>query len=558
MAAIGGLSAWALPLRAHEDWVYFAILSLLVAWRRHAVLATARNAGRAWRRAVAAQPVAAAWAVLAVGIASTGCWLPTMQSDDIAYHLRLPWMLQQSGFYDMNPDLHVWALAPWLADVIQAFPQVMAHSEARGPVDALWLVLAACGLWRLARRFDRRNSIAPWLAVALFASIPLATSLVAGMQTEMPTAAILAWLLVIACAPATTNRRFAPGAQRCAAALFGALLAMKFGAAASAAILLPWALHRHRASLRWKDLASMAAIALAIGGSSYWYAARLSGNPFLPLFNGVFRSPYFAPNDFVDTHWTGHLAPSLPWRITFATGEYMDAYAGGFGFLLVCLAGAWLLALRERDLRTPMILCTAMLVAPLLPMQYARYAFPAMAVCIPLLCVAAHRVHPLHAGVLALLACLLNFAFQANGNWMLHGGAVRQTMRAHGRYAPLLSLYAPERVLAADMRARGRPAKNALQLDLEQGSIAELGARARYVNWYSRRLSLAAFAADADRSGRRWAQLLGAEGISDVVFRPSQLPVARRAGLALSKARLQARAGDMEWWMIPQATGDEP
>ena len=302
----------------------------------------------------------------------------------------------------------------------------------------------------------------------------------------------------------------------------------------------------------------MAAIAIAIGGSSYWYAARLSGNPFLPLFNGVFRSPYFAPTDFIDTHWTGHLGPSLPWRITFATGEYMDAYAGGFGFLLVCLAGAWLLALRERDLRTPMILCTAMLVAPLLPMQYARYAFPAMVVCIPLLCVAAHRTHPMHSGLLIVLACLLNFAFQSNGNWILHGGAVRQTMRAHGQYARLLSLYAPERVLAADMRSRGRPAENALQLDLEQANIAELGAQARYANWYSRRLSLAAFSADADPSGRRWARLIGREGISDVVFRPAQLPAARRAALALSKARLQARAGDMEWWMIPQATGDEP
>ena len=108
------------------------------------------------------------------------------------------------------------------------------------------------------------------------------------------------------------------------------------------------------------------------------------------------------------------------------------------------------------------------------------------------------------------------------------------------------------------MRSRGRPAENALQLDLEQANIAELGAQARYANWYSRRMSLAAFSADADPSGRRWARLIGREGISDVVFRPAQLPAARRAALALSKARLQARAGDMEWWMIPQATGDEP
>ena len=562
LVLIAGLAGWLLPLHVHGRWIYLLSLSGLVLWKRSLLVDIAGGAGRSWRRAVAAHPAAAAWASLALGIASAGCWLPTMQADDIAYHLRLPWMLQQSGVYDMDPGLHVWAMAPWLTDVVQAFPQIMAHAESRGPVNAVWLLIAACGIWRLARCFRPHDTIAAWMAVGLFASIPLTTALAGGMQTELPTTALLSWLMVLIYAPATgpqVARDAVARAQTCTAVLFGALLGMKFGALVFALVLLILALHRHRASLpRWPRMASLVALALAIGGSSYCYAAAIAGNPFLPLFNGVFRSPYFAPENFVDAHWTGRLSALLPWNITFDTARYMDAYAGGFGFILIALAGACLLCLRERDLRTPFVACALMFAIPLIPMQYARYAFPAMAASIPLLCVAAFRIGRTQGMVLAVLLCLLDFSFQSSGNWMLHGGAIRQAMRAKGEDAPVLAIYAPERLLVSRMRAQGRPERNALHLDPETDSIAELGTQARFVDWYSRRLLLAATVAERDASGRAWANLFRAEGISDVVFRPSRLTAPRRAALALSKAELQARVADTEWWVIPQSSGKTP
>ena len=84
-----------------------------------------------------------------LGLASTGCWLPTLQVDDLGYHLRLPWELMEQGRYAMDPETHMWALAPWLGDVLQSFPQVIAGEEARGPVNALWILLtaSASGSW---------------------------------------------------------------------------------------------------------------------------------------------------------------------------------------------------------------------------------------------------------------------------------------------------------------------------------------------------------------------------------------------------------------------------
>lgn len=562
LVLIASLAGWLLPLHVHGRWTYLSFLCGLVLWKRSLLIDIASDAGRSWRSAVAAHPGAAAWASLALGIASAGCWLPTMQADDIAYHLRLPWMLQQSGVYDMDPGLHVWALAPWLADVAQAFPQVVAHAESRGPVNAVWLLIAACGIWRLARCFRPRDAVAAWMAISLFASIPLTTALAGGMQTELPTTALLLWLMALACVPPIKTfaaRDAAVRAQACVAVLFGALLGMKFGALVFALAMLPVTLHRHRASLpRWPRLASLVALALVVGGSSYLYATAIAGNPFLPLFNGVFRSPYFAPANFVDTHWTGHSGVLLPWDITFDTARYMDAYAGGFGFVLIALAGACLLCLHERDLRVPFAACVLMFAIPLIPMQYARYAFPAMVAAIPLLCVAVFRIGRTQGMVLTVLLCLLDFSFQSSGNWMLRGGAIRQAMRAKGDDAPVLAIYAPERLLVAQMRAQGRPAQNAMHFDPETDNIAELGAQARFADWYSRRLLLAATAADRDASGRSWANLFRAEGISDVVFRPARLTAARRAALTASKAELRGRVADVEWWVIPQSSGNRP
>src|SRR5690606_19299387 len=72
----------------------------------------------AWEAARGAAPRAAFLATLVLFLASTGTWVPTMQYDDIAYHLGLPHQLQATGAYALDPTHHVWALAPWAGDVL--------------------------------------------------------------------------------------------------------------------------------------------------------------------------------------------------------------------------------------------------------------------------------------------------------------------------------------------------------------------------------------------------------------------------------------------------------
>jgi hypothetical protein len=554
LALATGVLGWLLPLPLHSRWSYLAAVLLLLAWRHRALRASLGEALHGWRRTVPAAPRPAAAAVLVLGLAATGCWLPTMQHDDIGYHLLLPWSLQLDGRLAMDPDVHAWALAPWAADVVQAVPQLLAGGEARGAVNALWLLLCATALWRLCAAMGGDLRARAW-TVVLYASLPLTAVLAAGMQTELPSAALLAWA---ACMGFGTPSRRSLAA---ACALLGLLLASKLAAAGFAGLLLPWLAWRHRSVLDARTVAAAVALIVVLGGSSYAYAWAIAGNPVLPLLNGYFGSPYFG-GDFVDARWHAGVGADLPWRLTFDTGSYLEAYPGGGGFVLVALAGAWLLALWQRRTRAVAALALAMLVAPLLATQYLRYVYPALVLALPALVGAAFAAAPRSAHALLLATCVANLVFQANGHWMLRTGAVKDTVMASGRDAPLLVDYAPERLLAAALRGRwaedGARHGHVLTLGLDSPTLAELGAAARTVSWYDPSLQAEAGGADADASGAAWAALWRAHGIGDLVLHAQRLSPAQRAGLALSGATREQAIGDVEWWRLPSVDSPAP
>jgi hypothetical protein len=545
LVLLGGALGWLLPLPVHYRWSYLSFGLVLLVLRREPLLACMQAMRGHWRDAVASAPRAAAFAVLALGLASTGCWLPTLQVDDLGYHLRLPWELMEQGRYALDPETHMWALAPWLGDVLQAFPQVIAGAEGRGPVNALWILLTASGVWQLGKALGG-ETCARWAAVALYASLPATAVLAGSMQTETPSAALLVWLAVlIARSPDPASRGLYGGAV-----LTGGLLALKLAAAAAAVLLLPWAIWRHRHLLRPAGTLAAVAIAAAIGASSYVYASVIAGNPFLPLFNGYFRSPYFQASDFDDTRWHAGFDALLPWHLTFDTGHYLEAFGGGGGFVLVALLGAWILAVAQRRTALAAVVFGLSIALPLIPMQYLRYVFPACVMLLPLLAVAAFRTDPRRAGWLLAGVCLLSLAFQANGHWMLRTGALKEAILAGGDDHVSFRHYAPERILNARLRVAAK-AGNVLALDPAIAVSAEMGARARTASAYDPSLAAAASAANQDSTGAAWQALLAREGISEILLRAKTLTPAQRAGLQRSGATLRAVQGDAQWWSVP-------
>lgn len=542
---MAGLLGWLLPLPLHHPFTYAPALLGVLAWRRDAVRRQLKALDAGWRRAVDADPRAAAWAVSALGIASTGTWLPTLQYDDLAYHLGLPWQLMLHGRYVLDPTHQVSALAPWAGDVLQAVPQVIAGAEARGAVNGLWLVATAALLWRISRCVGL-GVHARWTVLALLGSLPLFPALLAGMQTELPATAATLALATLACAPFPATRRHVYAAAVLCGFLLGLKLTHPF-AASALALAAAWRL-REAMGRRPLDILGAVVVATGVAGSSYAYAQAVAGNPVLPFFNATFRSPFFPPVDFHDPRWQGDGMLSF-WHLTFDTSRYLEAWDGGFGFVQVALGGAMLAALRERRTR---LLAACGLVAFLLPLAavpYARYAFAGIVLLLP---VAAHAVFSNFGRTTAtrvvLAVALLDFAFLPNSHWLLHAGGPKRVLLAGGRDEPVMERYAPERVVHARIRESARASR---VLDMHGATHAELAGAGRTSSWYAPRLHAASTAADRDASGEAWARLLVSERVTDVVLRPSRLEAAQKAGLARRGAYRALTVGDVEWWRIP-------
>ena len=148
---------------------------------------------------------------------------------------------------------------------------------------------------------------------------------------------------------------------------------------------------------------------------------------------------------------------------------------------------------------------------------------------------------------------MLNIAFLANANWIVHASGARRLVRSQGDPALLYERYAPERAIAAALRRRDDGDSIVLALDPRAPYLAELGRRARTVAHYAPRLHAAALAADADASGVRWQALIRDVGARWVVLRPDHLDEAQRRALDALHAERVVVAGEAELWSIGAA-----
>lgn len=557
LALIAATVGWLLPLPVHAQVTYLPALLGIVAIRHRAIRGAVTQLVSDWSAAVQGAPRHAGFAVMVLGLASTACWLPTIQYDDLAYHLALPWQLQTLGYYRLDAASNAWALAPWSADVLQGVVQVVAGQEGRGALSALWLCVIASLSWQLAAAIG----LAPrwcWLAAALYFTHPVSSALLNTMQAETAvTAGILALALVIQQVPSMAQSRD----LRLVATLSALLLALK---ASLVLVLVPmaaWWLWAWRGRISWKGLPIALALALFVGGSSYAYAIFISGNPLLPLFNEVFHSQYMDPVK-MQLPWMTGFSAILPWHMVFETHAYLESLDGAGGFTLIVLAGALVIALADARARPLALVGLACFLLPLTQIQYLRYAQPAVALLGPAMLMGAGIVHGrglrgqnlLSTIVIAL--CVLNIAFFANAKWNLSSGALRLLV-AKGS-DEVITRYAPERVINGYLRGQSSPLFLALYPAPQNPFAAELGGRGLVTNWYDRQLKQVRPLCDADPSGDKWRQLFHLTGTTHVIVRTGAITEPLQAALGANGATLVRTVGPVELWQLTtEDTGNE-
>lgn len=556
---IGMLMGWTLTWPIHYPAVWALLLLAPTALRRRALATAARDAASRWRDTVAATPRAAAWTVTLLGVASVACWIPTLQSDDLGYHLNLPMQLMLHGRYAPDAEYQVWSYAPWAADALQGIAFVLARQDAHGALNALWLLLIAALIGGPLATAMRATPLERWVAVALFATFPPVVWMAAGMQTELASTAVLLALVALILGPDSDTR--IPRGLFAGAILFAGLFALKLVHALAALPLLFFALWRHRTWLPWRWLPLAAVLCIALATSSHVHAWLATGNPVLPMFNHVFESPFFPREQFHDPRWHAGFGPDILWRLTFDTARYVEGWPGGLGFGLIALAGLWLLRLVRpvHGGAHPVLFLavTACVLLPLLPMQYARYAWPGMLLLLALLCfgVEAALGRRLFLWLFVGL-CTLNLAYQANASWLHHSAAVKRTIRSLAAHDAVVAEYIPERVLIR--RIPSNDTRAVLATDPARNVVAELAGRGRTTSLHDPSLSAEAKSAEGDASGATWAALLARERIGWALVHRTTASHALDAGLRRAGARRIDTLHEVELWRLPTATKGTP
>lgn len=548
LAMLCGVDGWLLPFPVHGHATYLLVLLVVITLRWRAVLRLIQPLSASWRAAVTSAPRAALLTVVAVGLVSTCAWMPTIRYDDLSYHLGLPYQLQTFGYYTMNAGSQVWAAAAWAGDVLQAIVQVLADHESHRVVDAMWLCLTAALMWNLCTELNLSPAMR-WLALALFASMPLTGGAIAGMQTEGPTAALLVGMGLL------IQRTRAPDVRQLllAGLLLGLLLGLKVSNVLFAAPLCLWMLWRWAGRWHWGIVPIAIGLTLLVAASSYVYSYLLTGNPVLPLLNGVFHSSYIK---LLGKHGTERLTGNywrLLWDLTFHSSRYGQSADGAGGFILLGLAGSLLAAVFDRRSRPLALVAGVAFLLPLTQVQYLRYPHPSLALLIPAMLCGIRvdlwgRYRAQAAVILLTLLAVTDLAFVANGDWQLRQGGL-WSLLSRGEVATT-DTYAPTRNLARLIRNRYGSDARTLIVDRGSPFTAEFAGAAFAISWYDQELAKLAPKAGMYLDSEGWLTVFDYTGVDLVVVNKGERTPALDAAISREQGRKVYEFSDLELWEL--------
>lgn len=535
LGVVAGVVGWLLPLPIFHP-ATAATVGALTLWFGRARL---RAEWSAWTADIAETggPCQGAWVWgLAVALGSFPAWLPLRNPDDLSFRIGLGYELLEYAHARFDVGTQVWALSPWSSEVLHALLTLIAEGEASGPLSALWVLLAAWLVRGLALRVGA-SAPAAWIAGALYASLPITAFLAGGLQTEAMSSVVLAALATVMLQEDERPSRLSLLAV---ALLAGILMGIKVS---NALLLLPmgaWMLVRWGRTMPWAFVPIAAVGAMIAGGSNYAYAWLLTGNPVLPMFNGVFQSPWFAPSNFVDVTWQTGFPWTLPWRMTVDGGRYFEGVAGVAGASPLLALALVPLAIRVPCVRGLAVVGLVGYALVLSQVQYLRYFHPPLVLILPALMAALpwpRAAHIAGTGVVVLQLALLPTA-----SWMFMQGILRDRVLAGEMF--VLEHYAPEKLLAADFRAIAGPADRVLMTDAARGFVALLPGRAVGANWHNPRID--ALRVQDMASPVTWERIAREVGASHVIVPQDGIPAGVAGLLASRGATVVSKRGNMQ------------
>lgn len=418
--------------------VYAALLlvPVLCTWRHcYATLE------RAWQwllapRTTAVLPSAQRSAIVAVVLVHfLIALMPERGYDALVTHLLLPARIAWQHVWSFDVDNYVWAVMPMIGDWLYTIGYMLGGETGTRLVNLGCFVLLARLVYEAAVWAGSREEGATW-AVLLFVSTPLALTETSSLFIESVwTCFVLGGALALL--RLMTDREDPAVRLVVGGVLLGGALAAKavsFMVLPVLALALAIGIRRWWSVGLWRAQAAGATAFLAIGVVPYVRAFVITGNPVFPFFNGYFRSPHYALENFTAP---GTFEKGMTWdvlyRITFESPKFLESRPGAAGFQWLLLVGpAVVLLLLARQRRGLVLLSIAFGIAWLTFAQtaYLRYVLPSFALAAAAAGMAIAGLQPARSLVsrcltlAAIVSVVLNVLYFSSGGYQ-HGLSFR-------------------------------------------------------------------------------------------------------------------------------------
>lgn len=318
-----------------------------------------------------------------VGYIGTYAFLPVVMSDDNNYHLGMWTQLTYHHQYLFDVKTLIWAVSPFAVDLLHSIISLISNSNARASLNLMFYLLLMMGLWSLTKRFPLSYS-KRLLVLAMFASTPMLANLLQSLQTDL----FLALLSVGGGLVLLDRERSSLYRLLCIVLLGCLFCATKLPAlvlAGSFFIALMVSIYRAEHSPP-KVYYSIPGVALLLGAGvfvalhSYVAAYFVAKNPFFPLYNGIFKSPFFREENFKDGLYSKGASFESYWGLFFDSQSYFESpadFVAGFQYLFLLPCALLLFAIKKEGrwlaiLSLPMFIYAGIM---FYMMQYLRYLF---------------------------------------------------------------------------------------------------------------------------------------------------------------------------------------
>lgn len=422
---------------------------------------------------------------------------PTVFFDDNALHLGMWTQLSYRHVYGFDVVTQIWEVAPFAVDLLHAILSMLAGEDARSALNLFFLAFLLRQLWVILRHFALTESDR-LLIILLFVSTPLVGNQLASLQTELFLALLMTsgtrlvldaddgWNLIQSAAI------LAVAAMCCATKLPGAYMGALL---VFAAVIKLWST-RDKGSqpltlVRGILIAGFICALGVLAFNSYFTAWRITGNPLFPLYNGIFKSPYYEAVNFSDSRWILGFSFMNYLRAFFSTSLFFETqdFVAGFQYLFLLPLGI-IVMLKRVSLATVCLILLPLLGFGLVMFsvtQYLRYLFPVIPLAAAVIGILLARGQSdnrmlAHGSRLAIVMCMMpNLYFYPGIVWLFQLPA-SSAYNAEER-AALIESYAPVRALNSYLNEQAPGSRVLYPEETPHG--ATLNGEPVYVTWYS-------------------------------------------------------------------------